>query len=612
MKRKSFDKMECPIARGLDRVGEWWSILILRDAMHGFTRFDQFRKSLGIAPNMLARRLDALVESGLLERRRYSEHPPRDEYVLTARGWDFRPVIVALFAWGNRHFASDGVQVVIADRRTGRIADPILVDRKSRLEITPARFHMTPTPAATERVKRKYAAVAAIRKSASTRKRPAPPRRELVTQADPIVIVSAVRTPLGRFQGELSSLAAPALGAIAVREAVARAKLAPERVDEALIGCVLPAGQGQAPARQAARGGGLPDSTGATTVNKVCGSGMKATMLAHDLIAAGSASIVLAGGMESMSNAPYLLPKARSGYRFGHERVLDHMLLDGLEDAYEGGRAMGDFGEATAEAYQFTRADQDAYAAETLTRARNAVESGAFKSEIVPVTVAAKGGSRLVENDENPLKVTPDKIPGLKPAFRPTGTITAASSSANADGAAALILTKRSLAERDGLPVLAEIKAHATHSQDPAWFTTAPIPAIRKLLEKAGWSVERRRSVRDQRGLRRRCHGGSARSRNRARSPQRQRRRLRARPPDRRDRGAHHCHAPPRPRAARTSPWRGVTLHRWRRSNRHRHRAHPLICAIDFSWGNDTRSSSPASRSPASWSLRACARPPAC
>jgi acetyl-CoA C-acetyltransferase len=309
-----------------------------------------------------------------------------------------------------------------------------------------------------------------------------------VTHADPVVIVSAVRTPLGRFQGDLSSLAAPALGAIAVREAVARATLAPERVDEALIGCVLPAGQGQAPARQAARGGGLPDSTGATTVNKVCGSGMKATMLAHDLIAAGSANIVLAGGMESMSNAPYLLPKARSGYRFGHERVLDHMLLDGLED--EGGRAMGDFGEATAEAYQFTRAEQDAYAAETLTRARKAVEGGAFKSEIAPVSVAAKGGSRLVENDENPLKVTPDKIPGLKPAFRQNGTITAASSSANADGAAALILTRRSLAERDGLPIIADIKAHATHSQDPAWFTTAPIPAIRKLLEKTGWSVK--------------------------------------------------------------------------------------------------------------------------
>lgn len=307
---------------------------------------------------------------------------------------------------------------------------------------------------------------------------------------DPVVIVSAVRTPLGRFQGELSGVSAPELGATAVREAVRRAGIAAERVDEALIGCVLPAGLAQAPARQAARNGGLPDATGATTVNKVCGSGMKATMLAHDLIAAGSADIVLAGGMESMTNAPYLLPKARGGYRFGHGRVLDHMLLDGLEDAYEGGRAMGDFGEATAQAYQFTRADQDAYAAETLLRARRAIESGAFKSEIVPVSVAVKGGSHLVENDENPLKVNPDKIPALKPAFRADGTITAASSSANADGAAALILSRRSIAERDGLPILAEIKAHAAHSQDPAWFTTAPIPAIRKLLDKTAWTVE--------------------------------------------------------------------------------------------------------------------------
>jgi acetyl-CoA C-acetyltransferase len=310
-----------------------------------------------------------------------------------------------------------------------------------------------------------------------------------MSNVDPIVIVSAVRTPLGRFQGELAGLTAPKLGAHVIRAALARAKLAPERVEEALMGCVLPAGQGQAPARQAARGAGLPDATGATTINKVCGSGMKATMLAHDLIKAGTADIILAGGMESMSNAPYLLAKARAGYRVGHDRILDHMLLDGLEDAYEGGRSMGDFGEAAAQAYQFTRADQDSYAAETLTRARKAVEDGAFAAEIAPVTLAAKGGDKVVANDENPLKVSPDKIPALKPAFRPDGTITAASSSANADGAAALILTRRSIAEREGLPVLAEIKAHATHAQEPAWFTTAPIPAIRKLLEKVGWSV---------------------------------------------------------------------------------------------------------------------------
>jgi len=306
---------------------------------------------------------------------------------------------------------------------------------------------------------------------------------------DPVVIVSAVRTPLGRFQGALAPLAAPALGAHVIRAAVDRAGLAPDRIDEVLMGAVLPAGQGQAPARQAARGAGLPDATGATTINKVCGSGMKATMLAHDLILAGSAGIVAAGGMESMSNAPYLLAKARGGYRVGHDRILDHMMLDGLEDAYEGGRPMGDFGEATAQAYGFGRAEQDDYAIRSLTRARAAVEGGLFAAEIAPVTIAAKGGDIVVDRDENPLKVSPDRIPGLKPAFRPDGTITAASSSANADGAAALILTRRSQAQALGLPILAEIRGHATHSQDPAWFTTAPIPAIRKLLDRVGWQA---------------------------------------------------------------------------------------------------------------------------
>ena len=306
---------------------------------------------------------------------------------------------------------------------------------------------------------------------------------------DPVVIVSAVRTPLGRFQGALAPLAAPALGAHVIRAAVDRAGLAPDRIDEVLMGAVLPAGQGQAPARQAARGAGLPDATGATTINKVCGSGMKATMLAHDLILAGSAGIVAAGGMESMSNAPYLLAKARGGYRVGHDRILDHMMLDGLEDAYEGGRPMGDFGEATAQAYGFGRAEQDDYAIRSLTRARAAVEGGLFAAEIAPVTIAAKGGDIVVDRDENPLKVSPDRIPGLKPAFRPDGTITAASSSANADGAAALILTRLSQAQALGLPVLAEIRGHATHSQDPAWFTTAPIPAIRKLLDRVGWQA---------------------------------------------------------------------------------------------------------------------------
>ncbi|MFT3732386.1 MAG: acetyl-CoA C-acyltransferase [Hyphomicrobium sp.] len=307
--------------------------------------------------------------------------------------------------------------------------------------------------------------------------------------SDPIVIVSAVRTPLGRFLGDLAPLQASELGAHAIRAALDRAHLPPEKVDEILFGNVLMAGQGQAPARQAARAAGLPDATGATTINKVCGSGMKATFLGHDLLAAGSADVVVSGGMESMSNAPYLLPKARSGLRAGHAQVLDHMLLDGLEDAYEKGRSMGDFGEATAEAYQFTRADQDAFAIETLTRARDAIQSGAFKAEIAPITILSKEGEKVISNDENPLKVSPDKVPKLKPAFRPNGTITAASSSANADGAAALVLTRRSIADREGLPILAEIRSHATHSQEPAWFTTAPIPAIRKVLAKAGWEA---------------------------------------------------------------------------------------------------------------------------
>ncbi len=306
---------------------------------------------------------------------------------------------------------------------------------------------------------------------------------------DPVVVVAAARTPLGWFQGDLAPVAAPQLGAHVIRAALERATLQPERVDEVLMGCVLPAGQGQAPARQAARAAGLPDATGATTVNKVCGSGMKATMLGHDLIRAGSADIVVSGGMESMSNAPFLLAKARSGYRVGHDRIFDHMMLDGLEDAYEPGRPMGDFGEATAQAYQFSRDEQDAYAVETLTRARKAIEEGAFKGEIVPVRVAVKGGERIVDTDEHPLKVSPEKIPTLKPAFRTDGTITAASASANADGAAALVLARRSVAERAGLPILAEIKAHASHSQEPAWYTTAPIPAIRKLLDKTGWRV---------------------------------------------------------------------------------------------------------------------------
>lgn len=307
--------------------------------------------------------------------------------------------------------------------------------------------------------------------------------------ADPIVIAAAVRTPLGRFLGDLVPLSAHALGAHVIRAALERAGLTPEKLSEGFIGNVLSAGQGQAPARQAMRGAGIPDAVGATTINKVCGSGMKAVILAHDLLRAEAGEIILAGGMESMSNAPYLLQKARAGYRSGHDRIFDHMALDGLEDAYEPGRPMGDFGEAAAEQYGFTRADQDAFAIETLTRARAAINSKAFAAEIAPISVPAKGGALLIESDEHALKVQPERIPGLKPAFRANGTITAASASANADGAAALIVTRRSVADREGLPVLAEIKGHATHSHAPAWYTTAPIPAIRKLLAKTGWSA---------------------------------------------------------------------------------------------------------------------------
>ncbi|MCW0180243.1 MAG: acetyl-CoA C-acyltransferase [Zavarzinia sp.] len=307
--------------------------------------------------------------------------------------------------------------------------------------------------------------------------------------ADPVVILSALRTPMGRFRGGLAGVPAPRLGASVLKAAVDASGLAPEAIDEVFMGCVLPAGQGQAPARQAMRHAGLPDATGATTVNKVCGSGMKALMLAHDLIRAGSADIVAAGGMECMSAAPYLIQKGRSGYGFGHDKLYDHAALDGLEDAYDGGRAMGTFGEDTADRYGFTRADQDTYAIETLTRAKAAIATGAFDGEIVPLTIPGPKGDTLFDTDEIPGKLDPARIPGLKPAFRPNGTVTAAASSANADGAAALVLTRASLAAERDLAPIARVVAHATHSQDPAWFTTAPIGAIGKVLKKAGWSV---------------------------------------------------------------------------------------------------------------------------
>ena len=304
--------------------------------------------------------------------------------------------------------------------------------------------------------------------------------------ADRIVIAGAARTPLGSFQGKLKGFSAPALGAVAIAAALKRAGLDIQSPDEVLMGCVLPAGLGQAPARQAAIAAGIPDRVGATTVNKVCGSGMKAAMLGHDAILAGSAEIVVAGGMESMSNAPYLLAKARGGYRMGHGTMYDHMFLDGLEDAYDRGTLMGKFAEDTAEKYQFTRQVQDAFATESLMRAKKATETGAFAQEIAPVRT---DGAEIAA-DELPARADPAKIPLLKPAFREGGTVTAANSSAISDGAAALVLMGEPEAERRRVKVLARIVGHATHAQAPHLFTTAPIGAIAKLLERVGWTSD--------------------------------------------------------------------------------------------------------------------------
>lgn len=311
-----------------------------------------------------------------------------------------------------------------------------------------------------------------------------------MTTHDPIVIVGSARTAMGGFQGDLQGATAPELGAAAIRAALERSGLAPELVDEVVFGCVLPAGQGQAPARQAAIGAGLPFATGASTVNKMCGSGMKAAMLAHDLILAGSANIAVAGGMESMSNAPYLLDRARGGYRLGHGRVIDHMFLDGLEDAYDKGRLMGTFAEDCAEAYQLTRPAQDDFAVTSLTRAKNAIEDGSFDSEITPVTVKNGKTQQVVSRDEQPGKARLEKIPTLKPAFRENGTVTAANASSISDGAAALVLMRRSEADRRGLTPLATVVGHSTHAQAPNLFATAPIGALRKLSDRTGWDLQ--------------------------------------------------------------------------------------------------------------------------
>lgn len=310
-----------------------------------------------------------------------------------------------------------------------------------------------------------------------------------MTKQDPIVIVGAARTPIGGFQGALRDAAAPDLGSAAIRAALQRSGVAAEAVDEVVFGCVLAAGQGQAPARQAAIGAGLPFSTSASTVNKMCGSGMKAAMIGHDAIAAASASVVVAGGMESMTNAPYLLDRARSGYRLGHGRMIDHMFLDGLEDAYDRGRLMGTFAEDCAEAYQFTREAQDAYAVASLTRAQAAIRAGSFEAEITPVLVRSGKSEETVGLDEQPGKARPEKIPVLKPAFRDGGTVTAANSSSISDGAAALVMMRRSEAERRGVRPLATIVGHATHSQAPNLFATAPIGALQTLSDRTGWAL---------------------------------------------------------------------------------------------------------------------------
>ena len=308
--------------------------------------------------------------------------------------------------------------------------------------------------------------------------------------SDPIVIVSAARTPMGSFQGDFSTLAAHDLGGVAIQAAVERAGIAPELVTEVLFGNCLMAGQGQAPARQAAFKGGLPKSAGAVTLSKMCGSGMRAAMFAHDMLVAGTHDVLVAGGMESMTNAPYLMLKGRGGYRIGHDRLFDHMMLDGLEDAYQAGRSMGTFGEDCAAKYNFTREQQDAFAMASVQRAQDAIKSGGFAKEIAPVTVKTRAGETVVATDEGPGKIKIDKIPTLKPAFKKDGTITAAASSSINDGAAALVMMRESTSAKLGCKPLAKIVSHATHAQEPEWFTTAPVGATQKALKKAGWSVQ--------------------------------------------------------------------------------------------------------------------------
>ncbi len=392
-------------------------------------------------------------------------------------------------------------------------------------------------------------------------------------QNDPIAIIGAARTPIGGLLGDFASLSASELGGVALKAALERAGVALAAVDEVIMGCVLPAGQGQAPARQAALKAGLPLSTGCTTVNKMCGSAMKAAMIAHDALIAGSAGIIAAGGMESMSNAPYLLPKARAGMRMGHGTVYDHMFLDGLEDAYDKGRLMGAFAEACADKYRFTREQQDEFALRSLSRARAAGDDGSFRWEIAPVTVAGRKGEVVIDRDEQPAKASPEKIPTLKPAFRKDGTVTAANSSSISDGAAALVLMRRSTAEQRGLKPLALILDHASHAQEPGWFTTAPIGALQKLFAKVGWrpgdvdlyEINEAFAVVPMAAMQ---ELGLA-----AGKGQRARRRVRARPSDRRLGRAHRRDPDRRAAQGRQAPRRGEPVHRRGRGDRDGNRA---------------------------------------
>jgi acetyl-CoA C-acetyltransferase len=314
--------------------------------------------------------------------------------------------------------------------------------------------------------------------------------RKAMSTSDPIVIVGMARTPIGGFQGVLKDVSGPELGSAAIRAALERSGVPTEDIDEVLMGCVLPAGMGQAPARQASIGAGIPDATGCTTVNKMCGSGMKTTMLAHDLLVAGTNEVMVAGGLESMSNAPYILPKARSGQRLGHGQMLDHMFLDGLEDAFDKGTLMGVFAERTAKKYGFSREAQDKFAIRSLTRSKKAIQDGSFDAEVTPVTYKNRQGEVTVEQDEQPLKANLDKIPKLRPAFDKDGTVTAANSSSISDGAAALVMMCESTAKKRGLKPIARFLGHSSFAQEPAWFTTAPVSAIKKLLETLGWKAD--------------------------------------------------------------------------------------------------------------------------